>query len=352
MSETPASPVASRFLLTTACLVIVIAGLREAADALVVPFILSVFLAMLGVPPLGWLRRRGLPAPIAILVVVLGIVAVIGGLGAIVGTSATAFSQAVPQYQIRLERLLESVDTQFAQWEIGVSVATLAEDLINPGRAFQLATRLLTSLAGFLSDFLVVFLTMIFILTEAAGFPAKARAAFGAASGKLLKFGDVMTQVHHYLLIKSAISLGTGLALGIWVWILGVDFPVLWGLLAFLLNYIPNIGSMMAAVPPLLVSLIQPEGGLTMVLMVAIGYMVVNILLGNFIEPGLMGQQLGLSTLVVFVSLVFWGWVLGPVGMLLSVPLTMVAKILLENSSELRWVAVLLDKSPSARAEI
>jgi predicted PurR-regulated permease PerM len=108
---------------------------------------------------------------------------------------------------------------------------------------------------------------------------------------------------------------------------------------------------MMAAIPPLLVALIQPEGGLTLVLMVAIGYVAVNIFLGNFIEPALMGQQLGLSTLVVFVSLVFWGWVLGPVGMLLSVPLTMVVKILLENSAELRWIAVLLDKSPGPRPE-
>jgi predicted PurR-regulated permease PerM len=248
---------------------------------------------------------------------------------------------------MRLNTVLESFDAEIASRDIDFSLASIADDVADPGQAFQLAGRLLSSLAGFLSSFALVFLTMIFIMMEAAGFPAKVRAAFGGHPTRLAEFSHVLTQIYHYLMIKSAISLATGLILGFWVWILGVDFPVLWGLLAFLLNYIPNIGSIMAAVPPALVALIQPDGGVTLVLLVIAGYATVNIALGNFIEPSLMGQRLGLSTLVVFVSLVFWGWVLGPVGMLLSVPLTMVFKIFLQNSEELRWLAVLLDKSPT-----
>ena len=147
--------------------------------------------------------------------------------------------------------------------------------------------------------------------------------------------------------VKTATSLATGLILGTWVWILGVNFPVLWGLLAFLLNYIPNIGSLLAAVPPLTVGLIQPGGGVTLLILVAIGYGVANIVIGNFVEPRLMGQRLGLSTLVVFLSLVFWAFVWGGIGMLLAVPLTMVVKILLEDTEDFRWVAVLLDKAPA-----
>jgi len=128
--------------------------------------------------------------------------------------------------------------------------------------------------------------------------------------------------------------------LGLWCWILGVDFPVLWGLLAFLFNFIPNIGSILAAVPPVLLALVQFGIGRT--LAVAGGYVAVNMVVGNVIEPMVFGRKLGLSNLVVFLSLVFWGWIWGPVGMLLSVPLTMVVKLALEHSEQYHWVAVLL----------
>jgi predicted PurR-regulated permease PerM len=334
-------------LISLASLIIVVAGLREAADPVVVPFLLSMFLAMLGIPPMTWLRRRGLPTGLAILAVVLGLVVVLAGLGALIGSSYTAFSDALPRYQLRMNTLLDSVDAEIANRNLDLSLSSIFDDVADPAQAFQLAGRLLSGLAGFLSDFALVFLTMIFIMMEAAGFPQKVQAAFGGDSGRMDEFSHVLKQIHHYLVIKSGISLATGLILGIWVGILGVDFPVLWGLLAFLLNYIPNIGSIMAAVPPSLVALIQPDGGVTLVLLVIAGYATVNLALGNFIEPSLMGQRLGLSTLVVFVSLVFWGWVLGPVGMLLSVPLTMVVKIFLQNNDDLRWLAVLLDKSPA-----
>ena len=334
----------SRVLLTLACLIVLIAGLR-AGESVVVPFLLSVFLAMLGIPLQTWLRQHGVPRPLAIVVVVLTLVGVLVGVGVIVGGSLNAFVNALPEYENRLTRLLDSVETQLAAWGINLSVSAL-DELINPGQILQLASSLFFGVAGILSNFLLVILTMIFMLVEAAGFPAKLQAAFGDAGAKVSQLSNVMTQVHHYLMIKTTISFVTGLGLGLWVWIWGVDFPILWGLLAFLLNYVPNIGSILAAVPPVLVGLIQPGGSVGLSLAVASGYVAVNLVLGNFVEPRVMGQRLGLSTLVVFVSLVFWGWVWGAVGMLLSVPLTMVVKILMQNSDELRWVAVLLGKSP------
>ena len=340
----------SRVLWTLACLIVLIAGLR-AAEAVVVPFLLSVFLAMLGIPLQTWLRQHGAPRSLAIVVVVLTMVGVLVGVGVIVGGSLNAFDvNARTEYETRLTGLLEglvgSVETQLAGWGINLSGSAL-DELINPGRILQLTSSLFFGVAGILSNFLLVILTMIFILIEAAGFSAKLQAAFGDAGAKVSQLSTVMTQVHHYLMIKTAISFVTGLVLGLWVWIWGVDFPILWGLLAFLLNYIPNIGSILAAVPPVLVGLIQPGGSVGLSLAVASGYIAVNLVLGNFVEPRVMGQRLGLSTLVVFVSLVFWGWIWGGVGMLLSVPLTMVVKILMQNSKELRWVAVLLDKSPN-----
>jgi predicted PurR-regulated permease PerM len=154
--------------------------------------------------------------------------------------------------------------------------------------------------------------------------------------------------VQRYLAVKTTVSLVTGAAIAIWTGLVGLDFALVWGLLAFLLNYIPTIGSIIAAAPAVLLATVQL--GLGPALLVGVGFLVVNTVLGNIVEPALMGRAVGLSTLVVFTSLVFWGWVWGPVGMLLSVPLTMIVKIFLENSDELRWIAVLLDTPKNAQA--
>jgi predicted PurR-regulated permease PerM len=142
-------------------------------------------------------------------------------------------------------------------------------------------------------------------------------------------------------------SLATGIAVFILLVVVGVNYAVLWGLLAFFLNYVPNIGSIIAAIPAVLLALIQL--GFVESVIVAAGFVIINLLVGNVIEPRFMGRGLGLSTLVVFLSLIFWGWVLGPVGMLLSVPLTMTAKIALDSREETRWIATLLGPEISAK---
>jgi predicted PurR-regulated permease PerM len=149
------------------------------------------------------------------------------------------------------------------------------------------------------------------------------------------------------MVIKTLISLATGLLIGIWLTVLGVDFPILWGFLAFLLNFVPSIGSSVAAIPAVLLAFIQL--GMGRALMAAAGYMAVNFILDNIIETKLMGKKLGLSTLVVFLSLIFWGSLLGPVGMVLCIPLTMTLKFACQNYKDTQWIAVLL--GPEAAAE-
>jgi predicted PurR-regulated permease PerM len=149
------------------------------------------------------------------------------------------------------------------------------------------------------------------------------------------------------MVIKTLISLATGVLIGIWLAILGVDFPILWGFLAFLLNYVPNVGSTIAAIPAVLLALIQL--GIGSAVMATAGYMAVNFILDNVIETRLMGRRLGLSTLVVFLSLIFWGSLLGPIGMLLCIPLTMTLKFACENNKGTQWIAVLL--GPEVPAE-
>jgi predicted PurR-regulated permease PerM len=181
---------------------------------------------------------------------------------------------------------------------------------------------------------------VVFILLEASSLPGKIRAAIGKPDSPLSQYNDVIKNVNKYLGIKTLISLGTGFTVFLWLIILGIDFPILWGLLAFLLNFVPNIGSLLASVPAIILALIQ--FGLGKAVLTAMGYFAVNTIFGSILEVRIFGKGLGLSTLVVFVSLIFWGWVLGPIGMLLSVPLTMIIKIILESNESTKGMAILL----------
>jgi predicted PurR-regulated permease PerM len=186
----------------------------------------------------------------------------------------------------------------------------------------------------------LILLTVVFILLEAADFPKKLQAALKKPEGSLSTIEKFSRSANRYVVIKTLISATTGITIWLWLLILGVDYPVLWGTLAFMLNYVPNIGSILAAIPATLLALVQL--GVGSAFLTALGFLVVNNILGNIVEPKLMGRGLGLSTLVVFISLVFWGWVLGPLGMVLSVPLTSLVKIALESSEETRGLAIML----------
>ncbi len=200
-----------------------------------------------------------------------------------------------------------------------------------------------------LTNSALILFMMILMLFDLTNFPDKIRGALPNSQPILDYFDNVTSSLKRYILIKTLISALTGVLVGLFVRLMGVDFPVLWGLLAFALNFIPNIGSILAAVPAVLLAMIQFGAGSALI--VAGGYVAINIVVGNVIEPRVTGQGLGLSTLVVFLSLVFWGWVFGAMGMLLSVPLTMTVKIGLDSNPESRWVAALLDSSPGPAVE-
>lgn len=332
--------------MVTAAIVIIIAGMRE-ASAILVPFLLAVFIAVIGAPPAFWLKRKGVPYSLAVLAVVLMMLGIGIGMGAALSTSLNGLFQQMDTYKASLN---QQMDALFI-WLKGMGIRLdweLLKEVVNPGEAMQLAATLLAGFRDVLTNTFLITLTVVFILLEASGFPAKLRAAKGDPKASFRAFEGFTHAVKSYLAIKTAASLATGLSAALWVAVLGLDFPLLWGLLAFLFNYVPTIGSILAAVPAVLLALIQL--GPFPALLVAVGYLVINFTLGSVIEPRFLGRGLGLSTLVVFLSLVFWGWVLGPVGMLLSVPLTMTAKIGLESREETRWLAVLLGSEKSAAA--
>lgn len=336
-------PSGSSFMVCAA-FVIVVAGMKTAA-ILVVPFLLAVFLAIICAPPLYWMQQKKIPSLVSILLLMLGVVVIQVVLVSLVSSSITDFSKNLPTYQERLVALM----AQGIHWLSGYGIQVEADkftDLFNPSRIFGLVANTLNGLGGVLTNTFFVFLTFIFILSEAAGFPNKIRALSGDQNSDLRRYTQIMNGVNRYLGIKTLTSLATGLFIAVWLALQGVDYPIMWGVFAFLLNYIPNIGSIIAAVPVIILSLIQL--GTTPALITGLGFFLVNTLVGSVIEPKIMGKGIGLSSLVVFLSLAFWGWVLGPVGMLLSVPLTMAAKVALGGNESTQWISILLGSNHEA----
>ncbi len=339
----------SNAMVTTAAIVVVIAGMKM-AESLLVPFLLSVFIALILSPVMNWLKSKGIPAAIAIGLVVLVVILLNWLLGLLVGSSISDFRQNLPEYQERLY----SVGKSFAEWMSSKGIKLDPEQLrdrFDPAIFMHLAGNTMSSFGNVMANAFLILLTVVFILAEEDSFTDRLkrnRVGSEVTSESLERFAE---SVNSYMAIKTLLSLLTGVLVVIWLLILGVDYPVMWGLLAFVLNFVPNVGSIIAAVPVVLLALIQLgplHAGLT-----AAGYVVVNVGVGNMLEPRWMGSGLNLSPLVVFLSLVFWGWVLGPVGMLLSIPLTIMAKIALENQPETRWIGQMLGSGvkPEAKPE-
>jgi AI-2 transport protein TqsA len=337
----------ARALMTAASLVIVVAGLRAGAPILL-PIALALFLAVLNLPFLMWLYSRRVPRILAIVITMLINVAILGVLFMVISQAVAEFRGALPHYVQRVQVLTVATTDWLQARRVPVSDWTTLE-LFSPDNIINLVGGTLRGIASLLANAFLVLLIMIFMLSEATIFPAKLRAAMGGEGADISRFTQVVRDVQRYLGIKTAVSLATGLLVGSWTWAMGLDFPLFWGLMAFLFNYVPNIGSLLAAIPA--VSLALLEFGPGRALAVAGGYAVVNLVLGNFVEPNLHGRRFGISTLVVILSLVFWGWVWGPVGMILSLPLTMILKIALENTQDFRWVALLLGGMPPPPAE-
>jgi predicted PurR-regulated permease PerM len=340
-----------KVLVGLAAFVVVVAGMRAAAD-LVVPFLLAVFLAILCTPLLAWMRRRGVPSPLALPVVLVALTVVALVIGGLIGGTINRFAREWPSvYAPRADALVQQwndwLESRIARhaWlaELRVDdVSSLWSGWTNPDAIFEQFAATMRAAGGMLSQGLLILVTAIFLLAEAAGLPEKLRMISSDADRRFADLARIAADVNHYMAIKTWVSLLAGVPITIGLWLLGVEYALLWGIVAFLMNYIPNVGSILAAIPAVLLAVLQSEGKLGVPLATITLYVIVNAVIGLLIEPRWMGRGLGMSTLVVFLSLVFWGWVLGPVGMLISVPLTMAVKIALESSDDTRWIAILM----------
>ena len=325
-------------ILILASFVIVVAGMKL-ASSLLVPFFLAVFIAVICAPALFWLQRKGVPKVIALVLILVAILVVGFLFGVLIGPSLNNFLSSLPGYQ---EQLSTHIGT-LIRWLSGKGINIPAEEVsgaFHPGWVMNLAGDILSTLGSVLTNGFLILLTVVFILLEAADFPKKLGVVLKSPERSLSTIEKFGQKAKRYMVIKTLISAATGLAIWLWLLILGVDYPVLWGTLSFLLNYVPNIGAIIAALPVALLALVQLGVGSS--LLTILGFVVVHIVVGNIIEPKLTGKGMNLSTLVVFLSMVFWGWVLGPIGKILSIPMTSLVKIALESYEDTRRLAIML----------
>ncbi|MBF7073143.1 AI-2E family transporter [Glaciecola sp. MH2013] len=341
------SPTA-KALMVMACIVVVLAGIK-AASVIMVPFLLSAFIAIACSPLINWSARYRVPRWASVTLVILIILVIGFMLAGLITQSMTEFRQNMPVYREQLSGEFAWVINKLAVLNIHID-QSLIMTYLDPGAAMSVATGFLSGMGSVLSNVFLIILTVIFMLFEAETMPKRIHVALADPDMKMTHIDRFLQSVNSYLGIKMLVSLGTGLFIGIWLYALGVDHFLLWSVLAFMLNFIPNIGSIIAAIPAVLMAFV--EFGFAKAGLAGLGFIIVNMVMGNVIEPRFMGRGLGLSTLVVFLSLIFWGWLLGSVGMLLSVPLTMVVKIALESREESKWLAILLSSDdPDAEAK-
>jgi predicted PurR-regulated permease PerM len=340
--EGSSKPGSGAIALVSAAAVVVLVYGMQAASVILVPFLVAAFLAVICMPLMRSLTHLRVPAGIAVAIVVLAIIGALALVGVFVGGQIAEFTSRLPFYEQQLTDKLATVAARFDQ---EVSITGLLEQ-IQPASPMGLVATLFGRLQGLFANFFLIIFTVVFLLLEASSFPGKLQLVLTSSRGDPEYFKRFTSGVQRYLGIKTVVSLVTGVLAGTLTAAFGLDFPLLWGLLAFLFNYVPSIGSLIAAIPPVVLALVQ--FGFGQAAMIGVGYFVLNITIGGVIEPRVMGRGLGLSTLVVFLSLLFWGWVFGPIGMLLSVPLTMTAKIALESSTRTAHIAVLLGAADPA----
>ncbi|NCS88273.1 MAG: hypothetical protein AUK34_09170 [Ignavibacteria bacterium CG2_30_36_16] len=331
-------PRSTNIIVLVAALVIVIAGINL-AQSVVVLFLFSFFIALLGTTPVLWLKRKRIPSAVAVLIVMLGMVILLIIIGAQIGASLRGFSEELPLLQISIREQIVKFSAILTSKGFAVNEKFFLE-YVNPEAIMKLTAGLLSGFSSMLSDLLLILLTVAFILLEVSSFPKKLRIILGDPEQAFPKFIKFVVDIKRYMVIKTIINLAAGILIAAWMYILDVQFPILWGFLAFLLHYIPSIGSIIAAVPAALLALVQL--GMGSALLVVAGNILVGFIIGNVIEPRLMGRKLGLSTLVVFLSLIFWGSLLGLMGAILCIPLTMALKFASESNESTKWIAVLL----------
>jgi AI-2 transport protein TqsA len=330
-------------MVSLAAFVVVMAG-AMAAVSIITPMLLAFFISVIAIQPVIWLTERKVNQTIAVLIVLLGVIGIFIGLAAVLGNSVNNFAEDAPLYANKLRDIGHSFVQSIN--ERGINIPDEWDSAINPASILNYTASILTEFGALMGNALLVLFIVLFMMLERGSLALKAEVIAGNYNNNLEVFRAIIDSIRQYLGLKTIISLITGIFIWLWLLVFGIEYALLWGLIAFMLNYIPNIGSILAGIPAVLFALVQlglPGAGWAM-----LGYLIVNLVVGNVVEPRMMGKEMGLSTLIVFLSLIFWGFILGTVGMFLAVPLTMTFKIILDQYPKTKWISILLGSDEHA----
>lgn len=328
--------------------VIAVIFAMRAMAGLVAPFLLAILIAVLVESVVSSLQQRGVPLWAA-LVIVGGGLAVLGvGFSLLIGAALSNLSSTLPTLEKQLSSQsstivsgLSSLGVDQAQFEAPV------EQAATTSATFLMSV--VDGLGSFVSSTMLVLFYVVLLLLESATLSGKLHAAFGTRSTTMDDLANIFASLQGYLVAQTGLSALVGVLVTLALWLIGVDYPVVWGVLAFLLNYVPNVGPILAAAPSVLLAFIQ-FGVSTQLFLVIAAYVIIFGAVGSFIYPRVMGDRVGLSPLVVIVAMIVWGWILGPIGLVLSVPLVAAVKIVLGAYAPTRWLAILLGNAPKASA--
>jgi predicted PurR-regulated permease PerM len=311
-------------------------GIQFLKDAQIVflPLLVALLLSFLALPVVAGLTKLKVPAPLAVGLVLVLVLCLLGGLGLLVRESVSGFIDKYPQYQPKIEGLWRDVTSK-----LGVTGEHLQQfELAKKGGEFLQTS--LNQMLNILGQFFLVLFFLMFLLLGQHGIALKIQRAFDRGEEIQKVLDEIQRQVVRYVSLKTATSLATGIVVWVVLAAYGVDFSLLWGVLAFALNFIPTVGSIVATVPPIVIALIQFDTWTA--IWVTAWLTGVQMIIGNLIEPRVMGQGLDLDPLVVLLGLVFFGWMWNIVGAILAVPLLVVVKIVCAHIGGLEAVAVMM----------
>jgi AI-2 transport protein TqsA len=331
-----------RVIVALAATVVVLVGLRLSAPILN-PILFAVVLALLFSPLYSWLRRRGLSTPLALVLMLIFVGAIFAGLFFTLGASISRFTERLGFYTSQLNGQLDDLDALIER--LGLSNVDL-QDVVKPSALAEALGVVLSGIAGFLSDLFLILAIMLFLLAEGRAMMDRLRASVPEDNPQVARLIEVGQNVVRQFGLRAIVNLFTAVGVTVLLLVLGVDFPLLWGILTFFLSFVPYVGLFIALTPAVVLAL--AEFGLSRALLFIVGVIVINIVAENVLSPMLMGRGLNLSPSVVFLSFMLWVWVLGGPGAFLAVPITLFVIGMLETFPETRWLASLMGASAPA----
>jgi len=321
-----------------ASLVLILAGIKAAAEIVIILF-LAIFIASIISTFIIFLEQKHIPKLIAYLFVIGGFVLLTILLGYVLNISLKDFISNLPQYEKQLQALVVKGIAFAENYGYEIDKNTIL-DALSLNSFFGITTNLIGSIGTFLSKFLLIIIGIAFILAEAKSFEKKLKVIYDKDRKKLEHFKLFSSNIQKYFSVKTATSFFTGFLVTVVLMYFDIEYPILWGVIAMLFNFVPVVGSIIAAIPAILLSLVGGDLNTTLILIVL--YVCINVGISNIIEPKFMGKELGLSPMVIFFSLILWGWVLGLVGMFLAVPITMTLKIAFDSDKSTKWLSLLM----------